>query len=114
MSYFGTSWNCDTKRCFWLQNDFLHYDIPARKWSFNSDDLDSAEWQNNGTVKMVQKQEISIFPMPEKATEDTIMAITGIRTAIEGGKTGIITNAKINLSSRNAELTVIYNPDSWQ
>ena len=96
----------------WLQNDFLHYDIPARKWSFNSDDLDSAEWQNNGTVKMVQKQEISIFPMPEKATEDTIMAITGIRTAIEGGKTGIITNAKINLSSRNAELTVIYNPDS--
>ena len=96
----------------WLQNDFLHYDIPARKWSLNSDDLDSAEWQNNGTVKMVQKQEISIFPMPEKATEDTIMAITGIRTAIEGGKTGIITNAKINLSSRNAELTVIYNPDS--
>ncbi len=96
----------------WLQNDFLHYDIPARKWSFNSDDLDSAEWQNNGTVKMVQKQEISIFPMPEKATEDTIMAITGIRTAIEGGKTGIITNAKVNLSSRNAELTVIYNPDS--
>lgn len=94
----------------WLQNDFLHYDIPALKWSFDSDDIDSASFLNTGTIKMVQKQEVSIIPILNKSIEDAIMGITGIRTAIEGGKTGIITNAKVNLSSRNAELTVVFNP----
>ena len=94
----------------WLQNDFLHYDIPALKWSFDSDDIDSASFLNTGTVKMVQRQQVSILPVLQKATEDAILSITGIRTAIEGGKTGIITNAKVNLSSRNAELTVVFNP----
>ena len=97
----------------WLQNEHLHYDIPARKWCYlhdNLQDIQPTDWQDNGTVKMVQKQEVKVFPMPEKSTEDSIMDITGIHTSIEGGKTGIITNAKINLSSRNAELTIVYDP----
>ena len=98
----------------WLQNEHLHYDIPANKWSFKHDTLQETntanDWETNGTVKMVQKQEVKAFPIPEKSTEDAIMTITGIHTSIEGGKTGIITNAKVNLSSRNAELTIIYDP----
>ena len=35
------------------------------------------------------------------------MNIIGIRTGIG---TGIITSATINLSSRNAELTIVYDP----
>ena len=98
----------------WLQNEHLHYDIPANKWSYKHDTLkdanDNNDWESGGTVKMVQKQEVKVFPMHEKGTEDAIMSITGIHTSIEGGKTGIITNAKVNLSSRNAELTIVYNP----
>ena len=59
---------------------------------------------------MIQKQTVKPVPITDKGTEDSIMGITGIHTSIEGGKTGIITNAKINLSSRNAELTIIYDP----
>lgn len=36
----------------WLQNQYLHYDIPARRWSFDSDDIDTATFSDNGTVKM--------------------------------------------------------------
>ena len=97
----------------WLQNEHLHYDIPANKWCYKHDnlqDIQTEDWQDNGTVKMIQKQTVKPVPITDKGTEDSIMAITGIRTAIEGGKTGIITNAKINLSSRNAELTIVYDP----
>ena len=98
----------------WLQNEHLHYDIPANKWSYKHDTLkdvnDNNDWESNGTVKMVQKQEVKVYPIPEKSTEDAITSITGIHTSIEGGKTGIITNAKVNLSSRNAELTIVYDP----
>ena len=98
----------------WLQNEHLHYDIPANKWSYLYDNLqdvnDNNAWQDNGTVKMIQKQTVKPVPITDKSTEDNIMDITGIHTSIEGGKTGIITNAKINLSSRNAELTIIYDP----
>lgn len=98
----------------WLQNEHLHYDIPANKWTYKHETVQEADtandWEDTGTVKMVQKQEIATFPMPEKTTEDSIMSITGIRTNIEGGKTGIITNAKVNLSSRNAKLTIVYDP----
>ena len=98
----------------WLQNEHLHYDIPANKWSYLYDNLqdvnDNDAWQDNGTVKMIQKQTVNPVPITDKSTEDSIMDITGIHTSIEGGKTGIITNAKVNLSSRNAELTIIYDP----
>ena len=98
----------------WLQCEHLHYDIPANKWSYLYDNLqdvnDNDAWQDNGTVKMIQKQTVKPVPITDKGTEDSIMDITGIHTSIEGGKTGIITNAKINLSSRNAELTIVYDP----
>ena len=98
----------------WLLNEHLHYDIPANKWTYKYETVQEAnaanDWEDTGTVKMVQKQEIAIFPMPEKSTEDRIMAITGIRTSIEGGKTGIITTAKVNLSSRDAKLSIVYDP----
>ena len=94
----------------WLQNEHLHYDIPANKWSYDSNDINTATFNDNGTVKMIQKQTVKPVPITDKGTEDSIMDITGIHTSIEGGKTGIITNAKINLSSRNAELTIVYDP----
>ena len=97
----------------WLQNEHLHYDIPTNKWCYNHDnlqDIQTEDWQDDGTVKMIQKQTVKPVPITDKGTEDSIMDITGIHTSIEGGKTGIITNAKINLSSRNAELTIIYDP----
>ena len=97
----------------WLQNEHLHYDIPANKWCYKHDnlqDIQTEDWEDNGTVKMIQKQTVKPVPITDKGTEDSIMDITGIHTSIEGGKTGIITNAKINLSSRNAELTIVYDP----
>ena len=97
----------------WLQNEHLHYDIPAKKWSYlydNLQDIQTEDWEADGTVKMIQKQTVKPVPITDKGTEDSIMDITGIHTSIEGGKTGIITNAKINLSSRNAELTIVYDP----
>ena len=97
----------------WLQNEHLHYDIPANKWCYNHDnlqDITTEDWEADGTVKMIQKQTVTPVPITDKGTEDSIMDITGIHTSIEGGKTGIITNAKINLSSRNAELTIVYDP----
>ena len=97
----------------WLQNEHLHYDIPANKWCYKHDnlqDIQTEDWEDDGTVKMIQKQTVKPVPITEKGTEDSIMDITGIHTSIEGGKTGIITNAKVNLSSRNAELTIVYDP----
>ena len=101
----------------WLQNEHLHYDIPANKWCYKHDnlqDIATEDWKDDGTVKMIQKQTVKPVPITDKGTEDSIMDITGIHTSIEGGKTGIITNAKINLSSRNAELTIVYDPVSEQ
>lgn len=97
----------------WLQNEHLHYDIPANKWCYKHDnlqDIQTEDWEDDGTVKMIQKQTVKPVPITEKGTEESIMDITGIHTSIEGGKTGIITNAKVNLSSRNAELTIVYDP----
>ena len=87
----------------WLQNEYLHYDIPAQKWSFDSDDLDTATFNTDGTVKMVKKQTIGILPMPSADPQTNL----GIKTGIG---TGIIDTAKINLSSRNCELELIYDP----
>ena len=90
-----------------LQNEYLHYDIPAQRWSFDTDDLSTAQFLPTGTVKMAKRQEVKILPIPDLATEQQIMNIIGIRTGIG---TGIITSATINLASRNAELTIIYDP----
>ena len=90
-----------------LQNEYLHYDIPAQRWSFDTDDLSTAQFLPTGTVKMAKRQEVKILPIPDYATEQQIMNIIGIRTGIG---TGIITSATINLASRNAELTIVYDP----
>ena len=90
-----------------LQNEYLHYDIPAQRWSFDTDDLSTANFLTSGTVKMAKRQEVKILPIPDYATEQQIMNIIGIRTGLG---TGIITSATINLSSRNAELTIVYDP----
>lgn len=94
----------------WLQNEYLHYDIPAAKWTYLKDDYtdnQSVTWLDTGTIKMVKKQNLAVVPVPDTYTEDAIMGIMGVRTGLG---IGIIDNAKINLSSRNAELTIVYDP----
>lgn len=97
----------------WLQNEYLHYDIPASRWSFDSDDIEQATFQTNGTIKMVKNQSLSVVPVPDASTEDDIIGIMAVRTGLG---IGIIDSAKVNLSSRNAEMTIIYdiNPQSNQ
>ena len=93
----------------WLQCEYLHYDIPAAKWTYLKDDYtDNPDlvWESDGTIKMVKKQNLAEVPVPDASTEDAIMGIMGVKTGLG---TGIIDNAKINLSSRNAEMTIIYD-----
>lgn len=98
----------------WLQCEYLHYDIPAAKWTYLKDEYTDGQtivWEETGTIKMVKKQTVGVVPVPDASTEDAIMGIMGVRTGLG---TGIIDNAKINLSSRNAEMTIIYdiNPNN--
>jgi len=98
----------------WLQMEYLHYDIPAAKWTYCKDDYTDNQtivWETDGTIKMVKKQTLGVVSIPDASTEDAIMSIMGVRTGLG---TGIIDNAKINLSSRNAEMTIIYdiNPNN--
>ena len=100
----------------WLQCEYLHYDIPAAKWTYLKDDYTDGQtivWEETGTIKMVKKQTVGVVPVPDASTEDAIMGIMGVKTGLG---IGIIDNAKINLSSRNAEMTIIYdiNPQSNQ
>lgn len=93
----------------WLQAEYLHYDIPAKKWTYKKDDYtDNPDlvWETDGTIKMVKKQNLAVVPVPDASTEDAIIGIMGVRTGLG---IGIIDNAKINLSSRNAEMTIIYD-----
>ena len=93
----------------WLQCEYLHYDIPAAKWTYKKDeytDNPDLVWESDGTIKMVKKQNLAVVPVPDASTEDAIMGIMGVKTGLG---TGIIDNAKINLSSRNAEMTIIYD-----
>ncbi|MCR5822342.1 MAG: hypothetical protein K6F85_05440, partial [Bacteroidales bacterium] len=93
----------------WLQCEYLHYDIPAAKWTYLKDDYTDGQtivWEETGTIKMVKKQNLAVVPVPDASTEDTIIGIMGVKTGLG---TGIIDNAKINLSSRNAEMTIIYD-----
>ena len=98
----------------WLQCEYLHYDIPAAKWTYLKDeytDNPDLVWESDGTIKMVKKQTLAVVPVPDASTEDAIVDIMGVKTGLG---IGIIDNAKINLSSRNAEMTIIYdiNPNS--
>jgi hypothetical protein len=86
-----------------LQNEYLHYDIPAQRWSYNTDDPLTATFRRTGTVKMCKKQTVGIVP----ALLADIDTNQGIKTGLG---TGIIDSAKINLLSRNAELTILYDP----
>lgn len=100
----------------WLQCEYLHYDIPAAKWTYLKDDYTDGQtivWEETGTIKMVKKQNLAVVPVPDASTEDAIMGIMGVKTGLG---IGIIDNAKINLSSRNAEMTIIYdiNPQNNQ
>ena len=100
----------------WMQCEYLHYDIPAAKWTYLKDDYTDGQaivWEETGTIKMVKKQTLAVVPVPDASTEDAIMGIMGVKTGLG---TGIIDNAKINLSSRNAEMTIIYdiNPQNNQ
>ena len=93
----------------WLQVEYLHYDIPAAKWTYKKDEYtDNPDfvWESDGTIKMVKKQDLAVVPIPDASTEDAIMGIMGVKTGLG---IGIIDNAKINLSSRNAEMTIIYD-----
>ena len=93
----------------WLQCEYLHYDIPAAKWTYLKDDYTdnpALEWESDGTIKMVKKQDLAVVPVPDANTEQDIMGIMGIKTGLG---IGIIDSAKINLSSRNAEMTIIYD-----
>jgi hypothetical protein len=93
----------------WLQKEYLHYDIPAAKWTYLKDEYTDGQtvtWETDVTIKMVKKQSVGVVPVPDASTEEAIMDIMGIKTGLG---IGIIDSAKINLSSRNAEMTIIYD-----
>lgn len=89
-----------------LQVAYLHYDVPAYKWALNSDDPadEATEWRDGGTVKLIKKQEVPKLPVPDLATEQRLKE--GIRTGLG---TGILDSATVNLGSRNAEMTLVYD-----
>lgn len=100
----------------WLQNEYLHYDVPARRWGFKADSADELDnipngWLDNGTVKLCKKQEVPLLPLPTKSDEDSLDkgVIGGLRDSNNQLQTGIVKEAKINLSSRNASLTLMYD-----
>lgn len=89
-----------------LQNRYLHYDVPAVHWAFDSDDYDAADFSNvNGTVKLVKRQTVGVVPFRE-----------GDPTANRGVKTGlgvgVIETATVNLGSRNVEFELVMEIDS--
>lgn len=87
-----------------LQCAYLHYDIPAKRWSYNSDDIDQAQWQTDGTVKLIKRQSVGVVPFPTSDPDTS----RGIKTAQPG--IGIIKSAKINLGTRNTEIELLYDP----
>ena len=87
-----------------LQNEYLHYDIPAAKWSFDSDDPETATYNGGGTVKLIKKQSVGVLPVPDINTEERLWQ--GVRTGLG---TGILDSAIVNFSSRNAELTLVFD-----
>ena len=91
-----------------LQCEYLHYDVPAAKWSYDSDDTETATWNGGGTIKMVRRQEVGVLPMPVRDDEDKRAVKGGLKTANGEWACGLVETMKVNLSSRNAQLTVRY------
>ena len=99
----------------WLQCEFLHYDVPARRWGYKYDDLDALDshgaWETDGTVKLRKKQEVPLLPLPTKSDEEKLDkgVIGGLRDSQWQLQTGIVKSATINLGKRNAKLTLMYD-----
>lgn len=95
----------------WLQCEFLHYDIPAQRWSYDSDDIDTATFETSGTVKLRKKQEVPLLPLPTKSDEEDLDkgVIGGLKDSQGQLQTGIVKSATINLGTRNATLTLMYD-----
>ena len=92
----------------WLQCEYLHYDVPAAKWSYDSDDTETATWNSDGTIKMVRRQEVGVLPMPMRDDEDKRAVKGGLKTANGEWAVGLVETITVNLGSRNAKLTVRY------
>lgn len=99
----------------WLQCEFLHYDIPAQRWGYRYDDLDDLDshqaWETDGTVKLRKKQEVPMLPLPTKSDEEKLDkgVIGGLKDSQGQLQTGIVKSATINLGTRNATLTLMYD-----
>ncbi|MBO4382203.1 MAG: hypothetical protein IKV77_05200 [Alistipes sp.] len=95
----------------WLQNEYLHYDIPAQRWSYDSDDIDTATFEATGTVKMAKRQEVPLLPLPTKNDEVKLEkgVIGGLRDSQNQLQTGLVETATVNLTSRNCKLTLAYD-----
>ena len=92
----------------WLQCEYLHYDVPAAKWSYDSDDTETATWNGGGTIKMVRRQEVGVLPMPVRDDEDKRAVKGGLKTANGEWAVGLVETMTVNMGSRNAKLTVRY------
>ena len=89
-----------------LQNQYLHYDVPAVRWAFDSDDYDAADFSNvNGTVKLVKRQTVGVVPF----REGDPVANRGVKTGLG---VGVIETATVNLGSRNVEFELVMEIDS--
>lgn len=84
-----------------LQCAYLHYDVPAAKWAYDSDDIEDATFVDGGMVKLIKKQDVGVLPVPMVAYEQRL--VDGIRTGLG---TGVLDSATVNLGSRNAVLTL--------
>lgn len=99
----------------WLQSEFLHYDVPAQRWGYKYDDLDALDshgaWETDGTVKLRKKQEVPLLPLPTKSYEEDLDkgVIGGLKDSQGQLQTGIVKSATINLGTRNATLTLMYD-----
>lgn len=99
----------------WLQCEFLHYDVPAQRWGYKYDDLDALDshnaWEADGTVKLRKKQEVPLLPLPTKNDEEDLDkgVIGGLKDSQGQLQTGIVKSASINLGTRNATLTLMYD-----
>lgn len=100
----------------WLQCEYLHYDIPAQRWGYKYDDLDDLDsheggWATDGTVKMRKMQDVPLLPLPTRNDERALEQ--GVKGGLKGSQgrlqTGIVKSATINLGTRNAELTLMYD-----
>lgn len=100
----------------WLQCEYLHYDVPAQRWGYKYDDLDDLDshedgWETDGTVKMRKMQDVPLLPLPTRNDErDLEKGVKGgLRDSQGRLQTGIVKSATINLGTRNAELTLMYD-----